>query len=55
MTKPNSPWVMTSAVNPAEMGAASVRALSQVMAGEKVPHDILVQPMIIRRILIKEI
>lgn len=46
MLKPGSPWVMTSAVNPAEMGAASVRALAQLMAGEKVPHDILVEPMI---------
>ena len=46
MTKPNSPWVMTSAVNPAEMGAVSVRALAQVMAGEKVPGDILVEPMV---------
>ncbi len=54
MTKPNSPWVMTSAVNPAEMGAASVRALAQVMAGEKVPHDILVQPMIITADMLKK-
>jgi simple sugar transport system substrate-binding protein len=45
MTKPGSAWVMTSAVNPSEMGAASVRALAQSMAGEKVPHDILVEPM----------
>ena len=46
MTEPGTPWVMTSAVNPAEMGAASVRALAQVMAGENVPNDILVEPMI---------
>ncbi len=46
MTQPGTPWVMTSAVNPSEMGAASVRALAQVMAGEDVPHDILVEPMI---------
>lgn len=46
MIEPGSPWTMTSAVNPAEMGAASVRALAQVMAGEDVPHDILVEPMI---------
>jgi len=46
MTQPNSPWVMTSAVNPSEMGAASVRALAQLMAGENVPQDILVEPMI---------
>lgn len=46
MTQPGSPWVMTSAVNPAEMGAVSVRALAQVMAGENVPNDILVEPMI---------
>ncbi len=46
MTEPNSPWVMTSAVNPAEMGAVSVRALAQLMAGENVPDDVLVEPMI---------
>lgn len=46
MTQPNSPWAMTSAVNPAEMGAVSVRALAQLMAGESVPHDVLVEPMI---------
>ncbi|TVR91669.1 MAG: LacI family transcriptional regulator [Spirochaetaceae bacterium] len=46
MTQPNSPWVMTSAVNPSEMGAASVRALAQLMVGENVPQDILVEPMI---------
>ncbi|WP_018527034.1 substrate-binding domain-containing protein [Alkalispirochaeta alkalica] len=46
MTRPNSPWVMTSAVNPAEMGAVSVRALARLMAGERVPQDVLVEPMI---------
>lgn len=46
MTQPGSPWAMTSAVNPAEMGAVSVRALAQLMAGESVPHDVLVEPMI---------
>ncbi|TVR05394.1 MAG: LacI family transcriptional regulator [Spirochaetaceae bacterium] len=46
MTQPNSPWVMTSAVNPFEMGAVSVRTLAQVMAGESVPRDVLVEPMI---------
>lgn len=45
MTEPDSPWVMTSAVNPAEMGAVSVRALAQQMAGEDVPNEILVEPM----------
>ena len=46
MTQPGSPWVMTSAVNPAEMGAVSVRTLAQVIAGERVPDDVLVEPMI---------
>ncbi len=46
MTQPGSPWVMTSAVNPAEMGAVSVRALAQLMAGENVPQDILVEPFV---------
>jgi simple sugar transport system substrate-binding protein len=46
MLPEESPWVMTSAVNPAEMGAVSVRALAQVMADEDVPEDILVEPMV---------
>lgn len=54
MIEPGSPWVMTSAVNPAEMGAASVRALAQVMAGEDVPHDILVEPMIFTGEMLRE-
>lgn len=54
MLEPDSPWVMTSAVNPAEMGAASVRALSQLMAGENVPNDILVEPMIFTGQMLRE-
>lgn len=46
MTQPNTPWVMTSAVNPSEMGAVSVRALARLMAGEPVPNDVLVEPMV---------
>lgn len=46
MIEPGSPWVMTSAVNPSEMGAVSVRALAQLMAGERVPNDVLIEPMV---------
>jgi simple sugar transport system substrate-binding protein len=54
MIESDSPWVMTSAVNPAEMGAASVRALAQLMAGEDVPQDILVEPMIFTGEMLRE-
>ncbi len=54
MTQPGSPWVMTSAVNPAEMGAVSVRTLAQVMAGEDVPRDVLVEPMIFTADMLRE-
>ncbi|MDA3951718.1 MAG: substrate-binding domain-containing protein [Spirochaeta sp.] len=54
MIEPDTPWRMTSAVNPAEMGAASVRALAQLMAGEDVPHDILVEPMIFTDEMLRE-
>ncbi|MCG8480725.1 MAG: substrate-binding domain-containing protein [Spirochaetales bacterium] len=54
MTQPGSPWVMTSAVNPAEMGAVSVRTLAQVMAGENVPRDILVEPEIFTADMLRE-
>lgn len=49
MTEEDSPWVMTSAVDPVGMGAASVRTLALTMAGEDVPHDVLVPTQVFTR------
>ena len=54
MTKEGSPWVMTSAVNPAAVGAASVRTVALVMAGEEVPHDVLVPTHIFTQEMLRE-
>jgi simple sugar transport system substrate-binding protein len=54
MTKEGSPWVMTSAVNPAAVGAASVRTLALVMAGEDVPHDVLVPTTVFTQEMLRE-
>ena len=54
MTKEDSPWVMTSAVNPAAVGAASVRTLALLMAGEEVPHDVLIPTHIFTQEMLRE-
>ncbi len=54
MTKEGSPWVMTSAVNPAAVGAASVRTVALLMAGEDVPHDVLVPTHIFTQEMLRE-
>lgn len=54
MTKEGSPWVMTSAVNPAAVGAASVRTLALQMAGEDVPADVLVPTHVFTQEMLRE-
>jgi simple sugar transport system substrate-binding protein len=54
MTKEGSPWVMTSAVNPAAVGAASVRTVALLMAGEEVPNDVLVPTHIFTQEMLRE-
>lgn len=54
MTKEGSPWVMTSAVNPAAVGAASVRTLALKMAGEEVPQDVLIPTHVFTQDMLRE-
>jgi len=46
MIKPDSPWAATAATNPASIGAVSVRAIALKIAHIKVPHNILIPPML---------
>jgi simple sugar transport system substrate-binding protein len=47
ITEDGSPWVATVATNPAVVGAVSIRAVALSIAGEEVPHSILVKPALI--------
>jgi simple sugar transport system substrate-binding protein len=47
ITEDGSPWVATSATNPAVVGAVSIRAVALGIAGEDVPHSILVKPALL--------
>lgn len=42
-----SPWVATAATNPAVVGAVSIRAAALQIAGETVPHQIIVDPVLV--------
>ncbi|MFK5882231.1 MAG: sugar ABC transporter substrate-binding protein [Sulfurospirillum sp.] len=46
MIKPDSPWAATAATNPASIGAVSLRAIALEIAGIKIPHNILIPPML---------
>ncbi len=46
MIKPDSPWAATAATNPASIGAVSVRAIALKIAHIKIPHNILIPPML---------
>ncbi|MFF4624615.1 substrate-binding domain-containing protein [Nonomuraea jabiensis] len=47
MTEPNSPWVATSATDPANVGRVAVRAAALLVAGEKVDSALTVPPSLI--------
>jgi len=47
ITAPGSPWVATAATNPAVVGAVSIRAAAIAVAGQDLPHDIIVQPTLL--------
>jgi simple sugar transport system substrate-binding protein len=47
ITEPSSPWVATVATNPAVVGAVSIRAVAIEVAGQDVPHDIVVRPTLL--------
>jgi simple sugar transport system substrate-binding protein len=47
ITEEGSPWVATVATNPAVVGAVSVRAAALQIAGQDVPHQITVKPVLL--------
>jgi simple sugar transport system substrate-binding protein len=47
ITEDGSPWVATVATNPGVVGAVSIRAAALSIAGEDVPHSILVKPALL--------
>ncbi|MFI7699460.1 substrate-binding domain-containing protein [Nonomuraea sp. NPDC049480] len=47
MTEPNSPWVATSATDPANVGRVAVRAAALLVAGEQVGRALTVPPSLI--------
>jgi simple sugar transport system substrate-binding protein len=54
MAKKGSPWAGTAATNPAAIGAVSVRAAALRIAGQDVPHDITIPPMLFTQKMIVE-
>ncbi|WP_431901907.1 substrate-binding domain-containing protein [Nonomuraea sp. bgisy101] len=49
MTEPNSPWVATSATDPANVGRVAVRAAALLVAGEQVDRALTVPPSLINQ------
>ncbi|TDW28098.1 monosaccharide ABC transporter substrate-binding protein (CUT2 family) [Rhizobium azibense] len=47
ITEPGSPWIATAATNPAVVGAVSIRAAALQIAGETVPQNIVVEPVLL--------
>ena len=47
--KPNSPWVATTATDPAEVGRVQVRFAYQKIAGEKTPNIYSLEPHLVKR------
>ncbi|SDK04748.1 simple sugar transport system substrate-binding protein [Nonomuraea jiangxiensis] len=47
MTEPGSPWVATSATDPANVGRVAVRAAALLVAGSTVEHALTVPPALI--------
>ncbi|MEX2745765.1 substrate-binding domain-containing protein [Rhizobium mongolense] len=47
ITEPGSPWIATAATNPAVVGAVSIRAAALQIAGEAVPQNIVVEPVLL--------
>jgi len=54
MIKPGSPWAATAATNPAAIGAVSVRAIAKKIAGEALPKDILIEPMLFTQTMLRD-
>ena len=54
MIKEGSPWAATAATSPRLIGALSVRALALKVAGEPIPHDILISPTLFTQSMLRE-
>ena len=54
MTKPNSPWAATAATNPAAIGATGVRAVAMKIAGEPLPKEITIPPMLFTQKMLRD-
>ncbi|MBO6827368.1 MAG: sugar ABC transporter substrate-binding protein [Sneathiella sp.] len=54
MIKDGSPWAATAATNPAAIGAVSVRAIAKKIAGEELPKDITIPPMLFTQQMLKD-
>lgn len=49
MTMPGSPWVATVTTDPYNVGRLAVRAAAALVAGDKVPKYLLVEPVLVTR------
>lgn len=54
ITEPGSPWVATAATNPAVVGAVSIRAAALQLTGDPVPHQIVVEPVLVTQQQLRE-
>jgi simple sugar transport system substrate-binding protein len=54
ITEEGSPWVATVATNPAVVGSVSVRAAAKLIAGEEVPHQVVVKPSLLTQSALRE-
>jgi simple sugar transport system substrate-binding protein len=54
ITEPGSPWVATAATNPAVVGAVSIRAAAIAVAGQALPHDIVVEPTLLTQAALRK-
>ena len=54
MREPGSAWAATAATNPAVVGEVSVRTLAMLLAGEDVPHNVIVPPTLITQKMLND-
>jgi len=54
MREPGSAWAATAATNPAVVGEVSVRTLAMLLAGEDVPHNVVIPPALITQAMLND-
>ncbi len=54
MREPGSAWAATAATNPAVVGEVSVRTLAMLLAGEEVPHNVIIPPTLITQAMLND-